>query len=101
LVGTVGIEVYPPYGLLRSFVLKKEVCNLKISLQMIEILLQYAASLALKEVYLFAKETSPFLMQMGFSKIAMEELPYPIVQSLKSMGRQGIPMVYTCLNTTV
>lgn len=103
LVGTVGMEVYPPYGLLRSFVLKKEAWNVKISLRMMEILLRYASDLSLKKVYLFARETTPFFSQMGFSKISPEELPSSIVRSQhgQRMGRQGIPMMFSCSNSAV
>lgn len=100
LVGTVGLEVYPPYGLLRSFVLKKEAWNVKVYLRMMEVVLTYASNLSLKQIYLFAKEASPLLEQLGFLEISPKELPDSIraSQHHQRMKKQAVPMMYPCSN---
>lgn len=42
MVGVVGMEVYPPYGLIRSFVLERAPWNSKVGINMIQVLLSYA-----------------------------------------------------------
>jgi N-acetylglutamate synthase-like GNAT family acetyltransferase len=101
LVGAVGMEVYKPYGLLRSFVLERSSWNLKIGLQMIQILLSYAGHLKLSHVYLLAGASLPFFEQMGFTAISLDELPEEIRASphLEHTVSQGTPMVYICFPT--
>jgi len=98
LVGAVGMEVHEPYGLLRSFVLKRASWNKKVGVRMIEILLNHAANIRLKSVYLLAGDASPFFTQFGFEAVKKEDLPPPILKSdhVRRTVHQGIPMVFSC-----
>jgi amino-acid N-acetyltransferase len=98
LIGVMGMEVYEPYALLRSFVLERASWNLKIGLQMMQILLSYAGHLQLSHVYLLAGDSSPFFAQMGFTTILREQFPEEVQASLhvKRSDLQAIPMAYTC-----
>ncbi|MBD1372117.1 hypothetical protein IC620_07050 [Hazenella sp. IB182357] len=98
MVGAVGMEVYKPYGLLRSFVLDRASWKSEIGLKMVEILLMYAEDKDLEQVYLFAGASSAFFEQIGFAKTTVSELPAEILESdhLKRTIHNGIPMMYKC-----
>jgi amino-acid N-acetyltransferase len=98
LMGVMGMEVYEPYALLRSFVLERASWNLKIGLQMMQILLSYAGHLQLSHVYLLAGDSLPFFEQMGFTAILREQFPEELQASLhlKKSSSQATPMAYTC-----
>jgi amino-acid N-acetyltransferase len=101
LLGVMGMEVYEPYALLRSFVVERSSWNLKIGLQMIQILLSYANHLQLSHVYLLAGNSLPFFKQLGFTAILREQFPEEIQGSLhvKRSDVQATPMVYACFPT--
>ncbi|MFC7440076.1 GNAT family N-acetyltransferase [Laceyella putida] len=101
LVGAVGMEVYKPYGLLRSFVLERAPWNTKVGMNMIQILLSYAGKLRLSHVYLLAGASQEFFTQMGFSEIEHEKLPAEIQESehVERSRERGTPMVYSCFPT--
>lgn len=98
LVGAVGMEVYAPYGLLRSFVLERGMTNLRVGLQMMQILLAYAGHLRLSHVYLVAGANPTFFEQLGFFQVSPEELPDEIQKSehVQEVMKQGMLMVYSC-----
>ncbi|MGA8942642.1 MAG: GNAT family N-acetyltransferase [Thermoactinomyces sp.] len=96
MVGVVGMEVYPPYGLIRSFVLERAPWNSKVGVDMIRELLLYAEKMGLSRIYLLAGQSTRFFTQLGFVKMDQKEIPELLHQSehlLKSMS-QGQPMVY-------
>lgn len=98
IVGACGMEVYEPYGLLRSFVLERASWNSRVGLQLVHILLSYAGHLDLSHVYLVAGSTPAFFEQIGFSVISVEDLPEEIQTSdhIEQSISKGIPMVYAC-----
>ncbi len=100
MVGVVGMEVYPPYGLIRSFVLERAPWNSRVGINMIQVLLSYAEEMGLSHIYLLAGQSTRFFTQLGFVKAGLEEIPEKLLQSehlVKSMS-QGQPMVYTFRN---
>lgn len=98
IVGAIGMEVYNPYGLLRSFVLKRASWNPGIGVKLIHILLSYAGHLKLSHVYLLAGTSTSFFEQMGFTVIPFEDIPEGILESehLERSASKGTPMVYAC-----
>ncbi|SEM80294.1 GNAT family N-acetyltransferase [Lihuaxuella thermophila] len=98
IVGAIGMEVYHPFGLLRSFVLKRASWNPAIGVKLIHILLSYAAQLKLTHVYLLAGTTTSFFEQMGFSVIPFADIPEDIQESehMERCASKGTPMVYAC-----
>lgn len=97
MVGVVGMEVYPPYGLIRSFVLERAPWNSKVGINMIQVLLSYAEKMGLSHIYLLAGQSTRFFTQLGFVKTGQEDIPEQLHQSehlVKSMS-EGQPMVYT------
>jgi amino-acid N-acetyltransferase len=98
LIGVMGMEVYAPYALLRSFVVERTSWNRKVGLQMMQILLSYADHLKLSHVYLLAGESLPFFERIGFTAIGREQLPENIYDSLHQQRSdvQSTPMMYTC-----
>jgi N-acetylglutamate synthase-like GNAT family acetyltransferase len=101
IVGAIGMEVYRPYGLLRSFVLKRASWNPGIGVKLIHILLSYAGHLKLSHVYLLAGASASFFEEMGFSVIPFEEIPEDIQESehMERTASKGTPMVYSCFPT--
>lgn len=100
LVGAVGMEVYRPYGLLRSFVLERAPWNAKVGMNMIQTLLSYASQLRLSHIYLLAGASQEFFTQLGFTEIEYERMPAEIQESdhVERSRQQGKPMVYRCLH---
>jgi len=98
LVGMVGMEVYPPYGLIRSFVLERAPWNSKVGVNMIQVIISYAEQMGLSRIYLLAGQTTHFFTRLGFVKTEEENLPEELHQSdhLKQSIARGQPMVYTC-----
>ncbi|MBA4495943.1 GNAT family N-acetyltransferase [Paenactinomyces guangxiensis] len=98
ITGAVGMEVYRPCGLLRSFVLERASWNPKVGLQLIQILLAYAGHLQLSHVYLLAGASASFFEQIGFAEVPFADLPEDISGSehLEHTGPNGTPMVYAC-----
>ncbi|MBA4548124.1 hypothetical protein H1R82_01455 [Thermoactinomyces intermedius] len=102
MVGIVGMEVYPPYGLIRSFVLERAPWNSKVGVHMIQVILSYAEQMGLSRIYLLAGQSTHFFSRLGFVKTGEEHLPEELHQSahLKQSIHRGQPMVYTCENPT-
>ncbi|RAL23328.1 GNAT family N-acetyltransferase [Thermoflavimicrobium daqui] len=99
VVGAIGMEVYNPYGLLRSFVLARASWNGKVGIHLIKILLAYAEALKLFEVYLVAGDSISLFQLMGFEVIDYENLPDEISDSnhvKRCKEQKGTPMVYKC-----
>ncbi|MBA4602945.1 GNAT family N-acetyltransferase [Thermoactinomyces mirandus] len=96
MVGVVGMEVYPPYGLLRSFVLERAPWNSKVGMNMIRILLSYAEKMGLSHIFLLAGQSTRFFTQLGFVKTGQDDIPEELRQSehLAKSISQGQPMVY-------
>lgn len=98
MVGMVGMEVYPPYGLIRSFVLERAPWNSKVGVNMIQVIISYAEQMGLDRVYLLAGQSTQFFTRLGFVKTGEEHLPEELRRSshLKHSIARGQPMVYTC-----
>lgn len=98
LVGTIGMEKYANFGLLRSFVIERPVGDVKLSLALLNTMLAYAKALLIQKVYLVTKEGSPFLTKLGFRQILADQLPEQIITSayFRQVCPQGMIMVYDC-----
>ncbi len=96
LVGVAGMEVYHSYGLFRLFILKKGDWNGKIGVQLIKILLSYAKSLRLLEVYLLSNNCVYLFKQLGFEVITYDDLPQELDHIKWGMKKQAVPMIYKC-----
>jgi amino-acid N-acetyltransferase len=97
MVGVVGMEVHGSIGLLRSFVLERASWNGKVGVNMMEILLAYAAKLGLTHVYLLAGASTSFFSELGFVEVAFADLPDVLKESehFERSLYKGTPMVYT------
>jgi amino-acid N-acetyltransferase len=101
IVGAIGMEVYPPYGLLRSFVLERSSWNAKLGIQLIQIILSYAEYLKLSEVYLLTTASQVFFRELGFEQAIDQEIPFEIKESphiSQSSLKSGILLVYHLFN---
>ncbi|SHE97375.1 amino-acid N-acetyltransferase [Seinonella peptonophila] len=96
VVGTIGMEIYEKCGLLRSFVMDRQLWNAEIGIQCIEILIQYARQLELASIYLVTQAAEGFFQQLGFAPISVDKLPIEIQEStpVQKMEQSSSVMVY-------
>ncbi|GAE27221.1 hypothetical protein JCM9140_3349 [Halalkalibacter wakoensis JCM 9140] len=81
MIGTVGVEQYEQYGLLRSLVLDSPIWNAKLSLEFLQLTLKYAEEQQIETVYLCAKGTNALFHQLGFREVEKDEVPKAIKNS--------------------
>lgn len=100
ILGVAGMEVYPPYGLLRSFVLKQGSWSPQMGLQLLQMLLVHAEMMKCDSVFLITSAMTPLFKMLGFALIEEKDLPEPIKKSahFKSSMKQGVLMVYHSLH---
>ena len=98
MVGTMGMEVYPPFGVLRSLVLDQAVVNEKLSWQLLQILLSYAESLQLEEVYFIAGSAVNWFQELAFEVVERTQLPKELktCKHLRAGLKRGVLMRYKC-----
>ena len=81
IIGVIGLEVYNQYGLLRSMATSATYRNLGLAASLVDKLLQYAAELGLKEMYLLTETAEKYFEKRSFHKIERESVPEAIKQS--------------------
>jgi N-acetylglutamate synthase-like GNAT family acetyltransferase len=81
LIGTVGVEQYGTEGLLRSLVLDSPIWTAKLSLEFLQLTLQYAEDQKMETIYLCAKGTNALFHQLGFREVDKEDVPESIKSS--------------------
>ena len=75
LVGTGGLEVYGPYGLLRSLSVKLGIRGKSVGTNICEYLIDEAKHRKLKAIYLLTETASGFFQKRGFQEVAREHVP--------------------------
>lgn len=83
IIGCVGLEVYGQTALLRSLAVTREFQNRGLGSRLAEHALRQAASLGLDEVFLLTTTAEGFFKRFGFTKIARENAPEQIRQSVE------------------
>jgi amino-acid N-acetyltransferase len=81
IVGSIGLEVYGKYGLLRSLAVKPEYRNMKIARELMNKLEENARQSGLKAIYLLTEKASVYFEQKGFKIIQRNEAPADLQQS--------------------
>jgi amino-acid N-acetyltransferase len=81
LQGSIGLEIYGNYGLLRSMVVDKNYRNQGIAHLLVSRILEESKKLRLKEIYLLTTTADKYFAQKGFSYMDRTETPAEIKQS--------------------
>lgn len=81
LVGTGGLEVYGPYGLLRSLSVKMGIRGKAVGSTLTEYLLEEAKKRELKGVYLLTETARGFFVKKGFRDVARDTVPGEVKKS--------------------
>lgn len=92
MIGTVGLEKYEQDGLLRSLVLDSPIWTARLSLEFLEVALNYAKEQQIKTVYLCSKGTNALFHQLGFRHINLTAVPETIKQSSHFKKNQKVEM---------
>lgn len=83
IVGCVGLEPYGRAVLLRSLAVTREFQNRGLGSRLAEHSLHQAANLGLNDVFLLTTTAEGFFRRFGFTKIARENAPEQIRQSVE------------------
>lgn len=83
IIGCVGLEVHGDAALLRSLAVTREFQNRGLGSRLTRHSLHQVASLGLHEVFLLTTTAEGFFRRFGFTKIARENAPKQIRQSVE------------------
>jgi amino-acid N-acetyltransferase len=86
VVGAAGLEVYGPYGLVRSVVVAPERKGQGLGRGLTHQLLAQARARGLEAVYLLTTTAPDFFARLGFERIAREAAPAPLWASAELQG---------------
>ncbi len=86
LAGTVGLEVYEKYALLRSLAVSEAFRNLKIGQLLYEQVMQHAKNQGVLEVFLITNTADGYFEKRGFVKIDRNTVPTEIQQTQQFQG---------------
>lgn len=81
IIGAIGLEHYPPLGLLRSMVVRKDYRNQKVATALVETLEKHASDLKIEWIYLLTETASVYFEKKSYLKVARTEVPDEIKQS--------------------
>ena len=81
ILGLVGLEVYKPFGLLRSLAVMDEFKNKQIGKKLVEYLITESKSEEIKELYLLTTTADKYFPKFGFIRIEREQVPDSIRQT--------------------
>ena len=81
ILGLVGLEVYKPFGLLRSLAVIDEFKNKQIGKKLVEYLITESKSEEIKELYLLTTTADKYFPKFGFIRIEREQVPDSIRQT--------------------
>lgn len=81
VVGVIGLEHLPPFGLLRSMVVHKDYRNQKIAGALVETLERYASDLKIESLYLLTETASVYFGKKNYLQVERTKVPDEIKQS--------------------
>lgn len=94
VIGTIGLESYPPRGLLRSAAVLPAFRERGVGAQLVDALVREARGRSISELVLLTVTAEKFFGRMGFSRIERGALDGPILTSRQFTGT-------TCSSATV
>jgi amino-acid N-acetyltransferase len=75
VVGTIGLEKYENYGLLRSMVVNKEYRDRNIASQLVERLEEYAVAVGIDFMYLLTETAPQYFERKSYQRITRDQVP--------------------------
>lgn len=81
VVGLIGMELYGPYGLLRSMVVHPEFRNRQIAENLVRQIEEKAASAGIVSMFLLTETAENYFSRKGYEKISREEVPADVKSS--------------------
>ena len=81
LIGTIALEKYDQFGLLRSLVVEKEYRNEKIGERLINHLLISDFSVGITDLYLLTTTAKEYFVKFGFREVNRIEVPIELRQT--------------------
>ena len=85
-IGVIGMDLYAPYGLLRSMTVLPEYRNKGIASRLVDQVEQLAKKLDLSELYLITNTAESYFSKKGFQLIMKAELPASVASSEEMNG---------------
>ena len=86
IVGTIGLEVYGIFGLLRSAAIHPDYQNKGNGSKLYDKLIQHAKSLNMKEIYLLTTTAEKYFLRKGFTKIDRDNVAHEVKLSDEFTG---------------
>lgn len=86
IVGAIGLEAYPPRGLLRSAAVLPAYRGRGIGALLVEAMVREARGEALRELVLLTTTAEEFFRGRGFARIGRDALDGPILESAQFSG---------------
>ncbi|HLF15230.1 MAG TPA: GNAT family N-acetyltransferase [Bacteroidota bacterium] len=86
VIGTIGLESYPPLGLLRSAAVLPAFRDRNVGAHLVDALVREARARSLTELVLLTTTAEKFFAKMGFARIGRETLGGPILSSGQFTG---------------
>jgi amino-acid N-acetyltransferase len=83
IVGAAAVEMYAPYGLLRSVVVADSHRGRKVGLQLTRAAIARAEALGLHALYLLTETAPAFFPKFGFAPVARADIPHEVKQSVE------------------
>lgn len=75
IVGAIGLELYLPFGLLRSMVVQKDYRNQKVAAALVETLEKHATDLKISWIYLLTETASRYFGKKNYQQVERSEVP--------------------------
>lgn len=86
ITGSIGLDQYGQYGLLRSMAVAKTHRNKGIASQLVSTLFDHAGKLHVTNLFLITNTAEAYFRQKGFIRISREEVPEVVLQSKEFNG---------------
>jgi amino-acid N-acetyltransferase len=82
-IGTIGLEKYGQYGLLRSAAVASDWQGRGVGRTLVERLLDYSRSLDLTAIYLLTTTAEEYFPAFGFSAVSRSDVPLEVQESVE------------------
>jgi amino-acid N-acetyltransferase len=75
IIGAIGLELYPPFGLLRSMVVQKDHRNQKVAAALVQTLEKHAFNLKVRSIYLLTETASTYFDKRNYQRVERRDVP--------------------------
>lgn len=82
-IGTIGLERYGPYGLLRSAAVASDWQGRGVGRSLVERLLEYSKDLGLSAIYLLTTTAEGYFPAFGFRAVSRSDVPAEVQESVE------------------